>query len=95
MRNIHLLVIGLCSVLMHIHPGLYAQEKKKKNYSLDVLLLTGEHRNGIFKTIDGSNLILKEKDSEVAHTLPGRAYIPHPKPVKECAQCSVSGESRQ
>ena len=33
--------------------------------------------------------------SEIGHTLPGRACIPHPKPVKECAQCSVSGESKQ
>jgi len=31
----------------------------------------------------------------VSHTLPGRTYSPYPKPGKECAQCSVNGESCQ
>ena len=31
--------------------------------------------------------------TKVAHTLSGRTYNPHPKPAKECAQCSVGGES--
>jgi hypothetical protein len=30
-----------------------------------------------------------------AHTLSGRTSDPHPKPAKECAQRSVSGESSQ
>jgi hypothetical protein len=33
--------------------------------------------------------------SKVAHTLPCRADNPHPKQVKECAQCSISGQSGQ
>lgn len=30
---------------------------------------------------------------EIAHTLPGRASNPQPKPVNKCAQFSVSGQS--
>lgn len=70
MRNIHLLFIGLCSILLHIHTGLFAQEKKKSVYSFDVELLTGAQRNGIFKTMDGSNLILKEKKSDSLISIP-------------------------
>ncbi len=70
MGSIRLLVIGLCLILLHTHTGLLAQEKRKKTYSFDVQLLTGNHRIGIFKTIDASNLLLKEKYSDSLISIP-------------------------
>jgi hypothetical protein len=71
MRNNYLLVIGSCVIMLHIHSGLFAQKKKVKTYSIDVELINGDHRNGKFETLDGSNLILKEKDTDSLISVPG------------------------
>jgi hypothetical protein len=49
-------------------------------------------RSSISKT---TRIIIWTNTSQIAHTLAGHTSDPHPKPVKECTQCSVSGESCQ
>lgn len=70
MKKTHRLIIGLFWIPLHINSGLYAQEQNKKTYSFDVQMITGEPRKGILKSIDGTNLIIREKGSDSLLSIP-------------------------
>ncbi len=58
------MIIGLFCILLHFSNSVCAQEEKKKRYFVNVQMNYGEQRKGILKAIDGSNLIIKEKDAD-------------------------------